>query len=166
MYEDDHSEQRFVETVSEHEGAILRVCLAFTDRRPENVRDMYQEIVYNLWKAFPAFRGGSKVSTWVYHVALNTAVSQSRRAAMLPPFIKLDEAHLDDLAEECRDELVEQLYELIDMLDVNDKRLIFMYLDKLPVHIISKEMNLSEFAVRQRIRRIKLKLIKYKNDGK
>ena len=166
MYEDDHSEQRFVETISEYESVILRVCLAFTDRRPENVRDMYQEIVYNLWKGFPAFRGDSKVSTWVYKVALNTAVSQLRRAALLPPRIILDEARLADLAEECRDEIIERLYELIDMLDTMDKSLIFMYLDKVPTRGIAAAMNMSEYAVRQRISRIKQKLVKYNGYGK
>ncbi|MBQ6157245.1 MAG: sigma-70 family RNA polymerase sigma factor [Bacteroidales bacterium] len=72
----DQRESEFMEMLARCERTLFKVCLFYTDRQPDNVRDMYQDIVCNLWQAWPSFRHESKANTWVYRVALNTAVAR------------------------------------------------------------------------------------------
>lgn len=69
-------EKEFIELVEEYKQVIYKVCYIYaTD--PDNLNDLYQEVVINLWKAFPRFRGECKASTWVYRIGLNTCISFS-----------------------------------------------------------------------------------------
>lgn len=72
----DQRESEFMEMLARCERTLFKVCLFYTDRQPDNVRDMYQDIVCDLKQAWPNFRHESKENTWVYRVALNTAVAQ------------------------------------------------------------------------------------------
>ena len=65
----------FMEMLRRSDSTIFKICLMFTDRDPENVKDMYQDIVCSLWESWPRFRGQCKENTWVYSIAFNTAVS-------------------------------------------------------------------------------------------
>ena len=58
---------------------LYKICFAFTDRQPDNVNDLYQEIVCNLWRGWRGFRSDSDVTSWVYRVALNTASMEVRK---------------------------------------------------------------------------------------
>lgn len=160
----DDSCNDFLKLLSEHESILFRVCLMFTDRQPQNVKDLYQEIAYNLWRSHTTFRSESAVSTWVYRVALNTAVSQRRHDSERPAMLELDKRHYEELADESNDAMVERLYELIDKLSPTEKKMIFMYLDRLSMRDIAAEMHLSVLTVRQRIHRIKQKIIKLNQD--
>ena len=100
------------------DSTIFKICLMFTDRDPENVKDMYQDIVCSLWESWPRFRGQCKENTWVYSIAFNTAVSQVRHRAIMPMFLPLDDDTYNNLAEESHNGLIERLYELIDRLSL------------------------------------------------
>ena len=142
----------------------MKVCLAFTDRQPESVREMYQEAVCALWEAWPRFRGESKESTWVYRIALNTAVTQLRHRSRQPRLVELTDEMERTLREEKTDALVDRLYTLIDRLAPPDRALILLYLDKLPEREIATVTGISEGNVRLRIHRIKQKLIALNNE--
>ena len=71
-------EQEFLTVVSEHQGIIHKVCRMYRDRA-EDQEDLFQEVVYQLWRSFPAFRQEAKVSTWMYRIALNTAMAAFRK---------------------------------------------------------------------------------------
>ena len=123
------------------QGILYRVCLAFTDRQPGSIDDLRQEIVCNLWQGWPKFRAESDTTTWVYRVALNTARSELRkqrrhgRHSTLP----IDARLCDTLADE--------------------KELVFLYLDGLTNAQIAAVTGASEAAAKQRIYRIRQKLI-------
>ena len=68
----------FEEMLCRSQRILYHVCLAYTDKQPESIDDLYQEIVSNLWHGWPKFRGKSDTATWVYRVALNTAKSELR----------------------------------------------------------------------------------------
>ena len=68
----------FLEMLNQCQGIVMKVCLCFTDRQPANIDDLYQDIVSELWTSYPRFRQESKPSTWVYAVALNTALMRHR----------------------------------------------------------------------------------------
>lgn len=155
----ENGQQAFVEMLRRCDSTIFRVCLMFTDRKPENIRDMYQDIVCELWESWPRFRGMSSPNTWVYRIALNTAVSQLRHRTLSPMFSSLDDAMYSTLAEEAHDGMVERLYELIDQLSDGEKALLTLYLDRKTAKEIGFTLGISEAAVNHRIGRIKQKLI-------
>ena len=139
---------------------LYKVCLAFTDRQPDNVDDLYQEIVCNLWRGWPKFRGESDPTSWVYRIALNTAGMELRKRKQKEryEFIPLDENLTDTLAEET-DPRREYLYNLIDQLPDDEKKLLFLHLDHLSYAQIAQIAGTSEAAVKQHLYRIRQKLI-------
>ena len=139
-------------------GTIFKVCLQYTDRSPEAIEDLFQEIACNLWVGYARFKHISSVNTWVYKVARNTALMQQRHAIRQPLFMRLDESLYDTVAELGDDECWKQLYELIEQLSQEEKELIGMYLDKTPQEEIARQLGISELAVNKRVSRIKQKL--------
>lgn len=71
-------EKVFVDMINIHRGIIYKVCNLYA-HHPEDKKDLFQEIVLQLWKSFPSFRAESKPSTWMYRVALNTAITVFRK---------------------------------------------------------------------------------------
>ena len=74
----ENAEQEFVSVVREYERVIYKVCYLYTTPNA-TLNDLYQEVVLNLWKAFPKFRRECKISTWIYRIALNTCISFIRK---------------------------------------------------------------------------------------
>ena len=108
------------------ERTVFKVCLFYTDRQPDKVRDMYQDIVCNLWQAWPRFRGESSENTWVYRIAINTAATQLRRRNRTLGIVRLTDEMVATLADCQQENLAESLYHLIDLLDKTDKSLILL----------------------------------------
>lgn len=152
-------EQEFMEMTARCERILFKVCLFYTDRQPDNVRDMYQDIVCNLWQAWPSFRHECKENTWVYRVALNTAAAQLRKRSRTPSIVLLSDEMVTTLVDCQQDELSNRLYGLIDQLSKADKSLILLYLDKIPYNQIAEIVGVNEAAARKRVERIKQKLI-------
>mgnify|MGYP001547519314 CR=1 FL=1 len=68
-------EESFTRIIRENEGVIFKITTIYTQSEQDQ-KDLYQEIVYQLWKSFDSFRNESKICTWMYRVALNTAITQ------------------------------------------------------------------------------------------
>lgn len=156
----ERNEQDFMAMLARCERIVFKVCLVFTDRQPDSVRDLYQDIVCNLWQGWGRMRGDSTEGTWVYSVALNTAVTQLRRRRRAPVIVRLSDEMVATLADTRQEDLYDRLYGLIDRLDNADKSLIMLYLDKIPSRQIAQITGVGEAAARKRIERIKQKLIK------
>ena len=146
--------------LQESNKILVEVCLRFTDRQPDNVRDLYQDIVLSLWESWPSFRGESSRTTWVYRIAVNTATSALRRQATERQFVAIDQQMLESLAEEVKDERIAILYTIIDRLPVLDRAIFYLYLDNLSNRQIADILGRSERAVKQKIHRIKNKIRK------
>ena len=71
-------ELEFAQTIKEHKSTIYTVCYMFSNN-PDEVADLYQEILINLWKGFAKFRGDSNIKTWIYRISLNTCISSERQ---------------------------------------------------------------------------------------
>ena len=153
-------EHPFIELVEQHEAAIGRVCRSFCSFA-EDREDLRQEILINLWRGWKNYRPDHKAITWVYRVALNTAISwrrhQQRQVAALP----LDGFDLPEDA--ALRELSAHLKALISMLPASDQRLINFYLDGFSTDEIGRMMGVSQTNVTTRIARIKEKLRKINN---
>lgn len=150
----------FEQLVRSSRRILYSVCLAFTDRKPDSINDLYMEIVANLWHSWPKFHNESSPATWVYRIALNTAgmeLRKRRRWGWLKTY-PMDESFVASLAED-PDPRIEELYELIDLLPDEEKKLLFLYLDHLSYAQIAQIAGTSENAVKQHIYRIRQKLI-------
>lgn len=155
----------FVELVKANEGIIFKVASLYTSN-PEDQQDLYQEIVYQLWKSFASFQGRSKWSTWMYRVALNTAIRQVQAVKRRP--LNKDLSNVLELKMEQVDSLLEeqtkQLYEAIKALNGVEKSIVLLYLEGKSYDEIAKITGFSSSNVGTRLSRIKLKLKKQVNE--
>ncbi|HRB19714.1 MAG TPA: sigma-70 family RNA polymerase sigma factor, partial [Chitinophagales bacterium] len=101
-------EQLFVQTINQHQGILHKVCRIYCNNETER-EDLFQEMILQLWKSFPSFRKESKVSTWMYRIALNTAISGLRKKRVLT-------TELDAITYQIKDEKDENLAENLQLL--------------------------------------------------
>lgn len=146
-------------------SSILKLCLFHTNRQPDNVKDLYQEIVYNLWRSYPKVRNAGSQTAWVYRVALNTAYMQHRVRRRAPRFISLDDTVYEQVADSNGDEMLDRLYHLIDKLDKEEQTILFLYLDRFPQHDMAEILQTTEAAVNHKINRLKQKLKTLNKNG-
>ena len=153
-------EKKFVNLINEHQGLIHKVCIMYeNDREVRN--DLFQEIVLQLWKSFPTFRGEAKISTWMYRIALNTAISGFRKETRKIVTEDLKEMHFN--ISEHGDESEEKLHKLqwaIRQLNEIDRAMIVMALEEVPYEEIAETIGISQNNVRVRMNRIREKLRK------
>jgi len=149
----------FILLIQQHERIIHKVCRIYTASHPEDHQDLFQDIVLQAWKSFPQFNHQSNVSTWLYRVALNTAISGQRKGKARPQSFQ-DEAllaNLPDTTSEGPDQS-QVLYQAISHLPVLDRALVLLYLEDKSGSEIAEIMGISVSNVRTRIGRIKDKL--------
>lgn len=156
----DYTEQEFLTVIKTYERVIYKVCYLYaTKNAPLN--DLYQEVVLNIWKAFGKFRGDSKISTWIYRIALNTCISFIRKEKNIPEVVMLTQ-EADWMTDE-QDELqvmLKELHLLINRLGQLDKSIILLYLEEKSYEEISEITGLTVTNVATKLSRIKEKLRK------
>lgn len=152
----------FIKKISENNGIIHKVCNVYCNN-PEEKKDMMQEITLQLWKSFPHFKEKAKFSTWMYRIALNTAITNIRKSKTSPILEAFTESQ-HDLAEKQDipnlDEEINKLYKAIAKLNDVEKGIILLYLEKKPYAEIGGIIGLSEKNIGVKIVRIKGKLRK------
>jgi RNA polymerase sigma factor (sigma-70 family) len=148
-------EAPFLQLIDQHQGIIHKICRLYRDSS-EDREDLFQDIVYQLWKSAPAFEGRSKFSTWMYRVALSVAITAYRKKK---PAIRytatLPEKHE---AAEDPDEQREQLFKALKQLDDGDKALIALYLEGLNYQEMAEITGLTDNNVGVKLNRIKKKI--------
>ena len=155
----EKQEKSFVSLVQEHQGLIHKVCILYeTDREARN--DLFQEIVLQLWKSFHTFRGDSKITTWMYRIALNTAISGLRKLGRKIKTEELDDYHfnISERAEDSREEELQKLHWAIRQLTEIERAMIMMALDEVPYDEIAETIGITQNNVRVRMNRIREKL--------
>lgn len=152
-------EKDFMDMVRQNERIIYKVVSFYADI-DQSVSDLYQEVVLNLWKAYPSFRGDSKVSTWIYRISLNTCITFFRRSKRSISYTDLV-IDVSDIPDE--DDNIKELYRLINKLGKIEKALVLLYLDEKSYKEISDITGLTVTNVATRLNRIKDKLKKMSN---
>jgi RNA polymerase sigma factor (sigma-70 family) len=155
-------EKVFVEMINTHRGIIFKVCNLYRANQ-EDKNDLFQEIVLQLWKAFPSFRSESKQSTWMYRVALNTAITIFRKESKRPERMSLsgEEFQIPDMSTfSDSDEQISMLNRAILGLTEIERAIILLYLEEKNYEEISEIIGISKSNVGVRINRIKIKLEK------
>lgn len=153
-------EHNFVALLEEHQNIVHKVCRLYTNH-VEAHNDLFQEITIQLWNAYPKFRGEAKFSTWMYRVALNTAITLYRKSKRTINTYELEIFQYKIKAEEYDDTEEQQLkllYEAVHQLNDIEKALVFLYLEEKDYREISETLGISEVNARVKMNRIKTKL--------
>lgn len=154
MEQKSQVDKQFVKMIQDNEGIIFKVA-SFYASNEYPLGDLYQEIVFNIWKSYPTFRGESKVSTWIYRIALNTCISFFRRKKVNLDYIDIE---IDIPDETERSDDIAKLYRMIDRLGKMEKALVLLYLEDKPYKEISEITGLTLTNVATRLSRVKQKL--------
>jgi RNA polymerase sigma-70 factor (ECF subfamily) len=155
-------EKNFINLIKQHQGLIHKVCFMY--EQDADVRnDLFQEIVLQLWKSFPTFRGEAKITTWMYRIALNTAISGYRRQVRHIKTEDLNERHLnisEHYSGDEREEDSQRLQAAIRQLSEIERAMIMMALEEIPYEEIAETIGITQNNVRVRMNRIREKLKK------
>ena len=121
--------KHFLELIHRHQSILHKICFVYCKNRVDR-EDLQQEIVLQLWKSFPSFKENAAFSTWMYRVALNTAINQTRRLGLLidsssPSELHYDPSDFNDLSEE-----IQILYSAISQLRKVEKAIILLWLEE------------------------------------
>ena len=153
-------QDQFVELLETHQNVVHKVCHIYTRDKAAH-DDLFQEVTIQLWKAYPKFRGDSKFSTWMYRVALNTAITLYRKEKRQGHKVDIEFVQGGLYAkpyDNTNDQQMAKLYESIDQLNDIDKALVLLYLENKNYSEISETLGISEVNARVKMNRVKTKL--------
>jgi len=153
-------EHNFVTELERHQNIVHKVCRIYTNDEDAH-KDLFQEITIQLWKAYPKFRGESKLSTWMYRVALNTAITLYRKSKRSVNTQNIDYVDFKISAEpydDTEEKHLKLMYEAIKQLNDIEKALVFLYLEEKDYAEISETLGITEVNARVKMNRIKTKL--------
>jgi len=150
-------EQKFISLIKQYERVIYNVC-TFYMSEISPLEDLYQEIMLNLWKAFPNFRNESQTSTWIYRIALNTCISDLRRNAKLRKNVPLSFSEHIIFEQNTQSGEIRELYSLIYKLNKIERSIILLWLEEKSYQEIADITGFSVANVATRLKRTKEKL--------
>ena len=153
------TENDFIQLITQHRKIIYKVCNLYTHSEQDN-KDLFQEIMLAAWKGYRNFKGDAKFSTWLYRVALNTAITLFRRGQRQPATSHYEEVYAPDLPDTTasEEEQLTAMHKAIAALSAIDKALVMLYLDDYPYQDIGDIMGISANNVAVKMNRIKIKL--------
>ncbi|SKB98529.1 RNA polymerase sigma-70 factor, ECF subfamily [Soonwooa buanensis] len=152
----DSKQKEFSQLIKGNQGLIIKVSRLYTNSL-EDEQDLFQEIVLQLWRSYDSFKGNSKISTWMYRVALNTAITLFRKKTKSPLTSELDEVHFE-YEQEQDDEKQAQislLYKVIKLLPNVERAIVMMYLDDVSYKEIAETLGITEVNARVKMNRLK-----------
>ena len=152
-------EKEFLDMISAHKRIIYKVCYIYA-KDPDDLNDLFQETVLNLWKSFPRFRGDSKLTTWVYRIAMNTNITYLRRSNTRPQTADVVGQFAD---EEGTAGQLRELYKLINQLGNMERALILLWLEERSYQEMADILGISKANVAVKLNRTKEKLKKMSN---
>ena len=154
-------ETAFAQMIKEHKSTIYTVCFMFS-KDSDEVNDLFQEVLINLWQGFASFEGKSKIGTWIWRVSFNTCISQERkkkRTATIPLTMGID--LFNDKDDDTKQ--VKMLYDRIHRLKPFDRAIILLWLEGIPYDEIAAIVGITAKNVSVRLYRIKEELKQMSN---
>ena len=156
-------EKEFLALVDAQKRTIYKVCYMYAEDQ-EELNDLYQEVVLNLWKSFPRYRGDSKLVTWVYRIAMNTCITYLRHTHTRPQTVSLTVDVTEPWDnEESKTAQLKELYRLISQLGKLERALILLWLEERSYQEMADILGLSKNNVAVKLNRVKEKLKKMSN---
>ena len=156
------TERQFAKTVREHKSTIYTVCYMFS-KDDDEVNDLFQEVLINLWKGYDSFGYRSDIRTWIYRVALNTCISLDRKKRRSGTVrLAMDINLFEDRDEDTRQ--VDLLHKRIQRLQPFDRAIVLLWLEDLSYEEIGQIVGISTKNVSVRLFRIREQLKNMSND--
>ncbi|MEO7992708.1 MAG: sigma-70 family RNA polymerase sigma factor [Chryseolinea sp.] len=151
--------EEFIACISEHERIIFKVCKMYCRSRDDE-QDLFQDILLQLWKSFPSFKRDSKVSTWMYRVALNTAITRLRNEKKRPEqqTIDKDVLQIPNTINDPKDEKFTLMIKAIEKLSSVEKAIMVLYMEDHNYREMAEVMGMTESNIGFKINQIKTKL--------
>ena len=150
-------EQEFISNIKKHKGIVVKVVSLYADL-PDDKADLEQEILYQAWKSFARFKRESKFSTWLYRVALNTALTFRKIHNRSKKHIPIDKVDIDYTDKSNSDEK-NQLYWAIKQLNSIDKTIVTLHLEGFDNTEIAKMIGINRNSLNVKLHRIKNKIV-------
>ena len=150
-------EKDFLTMVEAQKRTIYKVCYIYANDQ-DDLNDLFQETVLNLWKSFPRYRGDSKLTTWVYRIATNTCITFLRHSHTRPQTIPMTADVSRIAAEEGTSERLQELYKLINQLGKLERALILLWLEERSYQEMAEILGISKANVAVKLNRVKEKL--------
>ena len=154
-------ETAFAQMIKEHKHTIYTVCFMFS-KDSDEVNDLFQEVLINLWQGFASFEGKSKIDTWIWRVSFNTCISQERkkkRTSAIPLTMGID--LFNDKDDDTKQ--VKMLYDRIHRLKPFDRAIVLLWLEGMPYDEIVAIVGITTKNVSVRLYRIKEELKQMSN---
>ena len=151
----------FAQIVKENKSTIYTVCYMFS-KDTDEVNDLFQEVLVNLWKGMSSFKGQSDIRTWIYRIALNTCISTDRKKKITTIPLSMDANLFQDQDEDTKQ--VKLLHNRISKLQPFDKAIVLLWLENISYDEIGEIVGISTKNVASRLFRIKEKLRSMSND--
>ncbi len=146
----------FLKLISDNQGLIFKVCNMYCNTK-EDKEDLFQDIVLQLWRAYPTFKGNSKISTWMYRIALNNAITRVRKKTNA--FAELEEEALQiAITDYSPDERMLEMYDAIKKLSEVERAITMLYLEECGYKEMSEILGITESNVGFKLNKIKAKL--------
>lgn len=169
----ENKEEQFKKIIAENGDRIMRICRYYNPDK-EDQKDMYQEILVNIWKSLDRFRGEAAISTWIYRIAVNTSLGFTGKAfRRMKMQVNADQQNLHLLLDDNEPDVklkqeadLEQLQIQLNQLSVIDKALISLLLEGLSMREMADVIGLTEPNVKVKIHRIKGELKQNMNNKK
>ena len=152
--------EAFLTQIQLHEKQIYKIC-HFYANNVADMQDLYQEILLQLWKSYPNFRGESKFNTWLYQVAINTAITRLRKDKKHIRVYNMDHLSAEvenEVADANKEELYDTLYAAVEQLNEIEKAIVLLFIDGKTYAEMETILGISEPTLRVKMNRAKEKL--------
>ena len=157
-------EKEFLTMIEAQKRTIYKVCYIYANDQ-DDLNDLFQETVLNLWKSFPRYRGDSTLNTWVYRIAMNTCITFLRRSSSRPQTVPITAQVASSLeTDEETASRLRDLYRLINQLGKLERALILLWLEERSYQEMADILGLSKANVAVKLTRIREKLKKMSNN--
>ena len=155
-------EKEFEQLVKKHKNTIYTVCFMFS-KDSEEVNDLFQEVLINIWQGLPSFKGQSKMETWIWRISLNTCISCERKKkknATVP--LTMDVDFFEDKDAEAQQ--VRMLYDRVHRLKPFDRAIVLLWLEGIAYDEIAAIVGITTSNVATRLFRIREQLKQMSNN--
>ncbi len=154
-------EQKFIQILEENKNKIYRICRIYAVS-PIEPHDLFQEVVFQVWKSYSTFKGNSNIDTWIYKIALNVCYrSKMKFEKSNSKTTRLESIHfakIEDIPNKDQKEKFKPLHDCISSLNESDQSIIILYLEELPYKEIAIITGLTENHIAVKMKRIRKKI--------